>query len=65
MKIIHSHIALEPLNPQKVLRDLPYDLSEIIMKLMEKNVDGRYQTIDGILLDLNQVGKNLDKKIRF
>ncbi len=36
MKIIHSHIALEPLNPQKVLRDLPYDLSEIIMKLMEK-----------------------------
>ena len=63
MKLIHSHIALVPQNPQEAIDDLPHDLSEIIMKLMAKNVDQRYQTIDGILLDLDQVKKNIDREV--
>jgi predicted ATPase/signal transduction histidine kinase len=59
MELIHSHIAKDPIPPYKVKSDaLPEDrtiiflLSSIILKLMAKNAEERYQSILGLKSDL-------------
>ncbi|MBN3922433.1 trifunctional serine/threonine-protein kinase/ATP-binding protein/sensor histidine kinase [Nostoc sp. NMS4] len=52
MELVHCHIAkpaplVNEINPQ-----IPYILSEIVMKLMAKNVEDRYQSALGLKLDL-------------
>jgi PAS domain S-box-containing protein len=48
---IHCHIAIQPLAPG-VRRIVPEPLSAIIMKLLAKNAEERYQTAAGLEADL-------------
>lgn len=50
----HYHIASEPLAPGRVRPDVPGMLSTIILKLLEKNPENRYQTVDGLIADLRR-----------
>ncbi len=54
MEIVHCHLAKQPVFPH----DLPLMLSKIIMKLMAKTAEERYQSAWGIKADLEQVLNN-------
>jgi len=53
-RLIHSHIALEPKAPSSISADIPTVLSNIILKLMSKSPDARYQSAQGIQADLER-----------
>jgi PAS domain S-box-containing protein len=54
MEWVHSHIAREPLAPRERLNNVPGSLSRIIMKLLAKTAEERYQTALGAEKDLRR-----------
>ncbi len=54
LEIIHSHIAKEPIPPQQIAPQVPPVVSEIILKLMQKNAEDRYQSVQAIQADLGE-----------
>lgn len=54
-KIIHQQLALLPEELCKVRKDVPYSLSGVIMKLILKDPDLRYQSATGLLSDMNKI----------
>jgi PAS domain S-box-containing protein len=51
MELVHSHIAkLPPLLPNR--EEIPQVISDIVMKLMAKNAESRYQSALGLKFDL-------------
>ncbi|AFM28125.1 hybrid sensor histidine kinase/response regulator [Desulfomonile tiedjei] len=59
LEIIHSQIARMPESPAEVNPEIPQIVSDIIMKLLAKNPDQRYQSAWGIKWDLNNCLKQL------
>ncbi|HTJ34044.1 MAG TPA: AAA family ATPase [Dactylosporangium sp.] len=55
LRLTHDHLARVPVPPAEVNRAVPEPLSEIIMHLLEKEPDNRYQTADGVLYDLERL----------
>ena len=51
-QLISLHVAAQPEPPGSVNSEIPESLSDIILKLMEKDHLNRYKSIDGILYDL-------------
>lgn len=49
---IHAHIAKKPASASSLVREIPTVLDRVIHKLLEKNVEDRYQTAKGLLADL-------------
>ncbi|MCP5497464.1 MAG: AAA family ATPase [Leptospiraceae bacterium] len=60
MELIHSHIAIKPVPPAEKDSKIPKALSDIVLKLMSKAPEDRYQSTMGIIADLeeclNQIG---------
>ena len=54
IELIHCHIAREPVPPHEVTRALPAPLSLIVMKLLAKTAEERYQTAAGLEADLRK-----------
>ena len=52
MDWVHCHIARQPAPPDRQLRGIPAMLSAIIMKLLAKTPEERYQTAAGLECDL-------------
>lgn len=52
MELIHSHIAKIPIAPHDLNPDIPKQISDIIMKLLAKSPDERYQSAYGLKIDL-------------
>ena len=52
LELVHCHIARQPIPPHAVKPELPPVLSDIILKLMAKNAEDRYQSTYGIKADL-------------
>ncbi|MBO0350669.1 AAA family ATPase [Phormidium pseudopriestleyi FRX01] len=52
MELVHYHIAKQPVPPNRLVPDIPEAIAEIVMKLMAKNAEGRYQTARGLKADL-------------
>jgi predicted ATPase/signal transduction histidine kinase len=55
LRLIHDHLARVPEAPAARGGAVPAPLSEIIMHLLEKEPDNRYQTADGLLHDLERL----------
>ncbi|MEB2775125.1 adenylate/guanylate cyclase domain-containing protein [Algoriphagus sp. D3-2-R+10] len=51
---IHAHIALTPKHPSE-MAEIPQVLSEMIMKMIEKDVQYRYHSAQGVLYDLEMI----------
>ena len=51
---VHAHIAREPLPPARRQATIPQILSNIVVKLLAKNAQERYQTVAGLLFDLRR-----------
>jgi PAS domain S-box-containing protein len=52
MEWVHRHIARKPVPPSERLQNVPIPLSAIIMKLLAKTAEERYQTAGGVERDL-------------
>jgi predicted ATPase/signal transduction histidine kinase len=52
MEWVHCHIARQPVPPDERTMDTPRVLSAIVMKLLAKTADERYQTAAGLEADL-------------
>jgi predicted ATPase/signal transduction histidine kinase len=55
LRLVHDHLARMPPSPARVNPAVPAFLSEIIMHLLEKEPDNRYQTAEGVAYDLERV----------
>jgi PAS domain S-box-containing protein len=54
LELVHSHIARQAVAPHEVKPDIPPALSTIILKLMAKNAEDRYQSAYGLKADLEE-----------
>jgi serine/threonine protein kinase len=52
MEWVHCHIARQPAPPGEHVPDLPLAVSNIVMKLLAKAAEDRYQTAAGVERDL-------------
>jgi serine/threonine protein kinase len=51
---VHCHLARQPAPPCERRTDIPAPLSDIILKLLAKNAEDRYQTAAGVESDLSR-----------
>ncbi|MBV8212625.1 MAG: AAA family ATPase, partial [Verrucomicrobia bacterium] len=54
MEWVHCHIAKQPIPPKERLSSVPAPLAAIIMKLLSKTAEERYQTAAGVESDLQR-----------
>ena len=52
MELVHCHLAKQPLPPSQINAAIPQPISDIVMKLLAKNPEERYQSAWGIKADL-------------
>jgi PAS domain S-box-containing protein len=64
MEWVHCHIARKPLPPSERLENIPAPVSEIIMKLLAKTAEERYQTAAGVESDLRHCLAERERKGR-
>lgn len=53
LEYVHAHLAIAPARPETVRTDTPRPLADILLKLLEKNPQDRYQSATGLRHDLN------------
>ena len=54
LEIVHSHLARQPLPPREINALIPEMVSAILMKLLAKSPDDRYQSAWGLKADLDE-----------
>jgi histidine kinase len=54
MELVHAHIARQPAEPNKLNPDIPKAISDMVMKLLAKNAEDRYQSAGGLKADLQE-----------
>ncbi|EKF05717.1 MULTISPECIES: AAA family ATPase [unclassified Tolypothrix] len=54
MELVHCHIAKQPLPPHELNSDIPETISDIILKLLAKTPEERYQSSYGLRADLQK-----------
>ncbi|MEH2042470.1 AAA family ATPase [Nostoc sp.] len=59
LELVHCHIAKQPPPPHELNATIPKAVSNIIMKLMAKNAEDRYQSAWGIKADLEICAEQL------
>jgi PAS domain S-box-containing protein len=61
LELVHCHIAKTPVPPHELNAAIPKAVSDIIMKLMAKNAEDRYQSAWGIKADLERCAQQLEQ----
>lgn len=59
LSIALKHKSEEPTDPREINSQIPEDLSRMILKCMEKNKEKRYQTVEGLLSELDKIEERL------
>jgi PAS domain S-box-containing protein len=54
MAWVHCHIARQPVPPSNRAPSIPVQISSIVMKLLAKTAEDRYQTAAGVVADLQR-----------
>ncbi|MCA9520655.1 MAG: AAA family ATPase, partial [Myxococcales bacterium] len=54
LELVHAHLAKTPTPPHKIDARIPPQLSDIVMLLLEKRAEDRYQSAGGLQLDLER-----------
>ncbi len=60
LELIHSHIAKQPVEIQELNPEVPKAIANVVVKLMAKNAEDRYQTAKGLLSDLELCSEQLE-----
>jgi len=53
LEMVHFHIAGKPMPPRERSASVPEAVSDIVMKLLQKEPENRYQSATGLAADLN------------
>ena len=61
MELVHEHIARTPLSPQQLNPEIPQAVSDMVMKLLAKTPNDRYQSAFGLKADLEACLTQLQK----
>jgi predicted ATPase/signal transduction histidine kinase/tRNA A-37 threonylcarbamoyl transferase component Bud32 len=61
MELVHCHLAKQPPPPHEVLSSIPPVISSIILKLMAKVAEERYQSASGLHIDLQRCLTRFEK----
>src|ERR671932_452742 len=61
LELAHCHIAKQPLSPHQLVPEIPNAVSDIVMKLMAKTAEERYQSAFGIRADLEECLNQLQR----
>ncbi|EAR61794.1 diguanylate cyclase domain-containing protein [Neptuniibacter caesariensis] len=56
---VHQHISRLPPNPRDINPEIPEPLSAVILKLLEKSPEERYQSAQGLIADLEYCADKL------
>ena len=59
MELVHCHIAKTPVRPDVISNEIPAVISDIVMKMMSKQAEQRYQSAFGLKKDLEKSYKLL------
>ncbi|MEG4070170.1 PAS domain S-box protein [Microcoleus sp. Pol11C2] len=59
LELVHCHIATPPIPPHELNATIPQPVSNLILKLMAKNAEDRYQSAWGIKADLERCAQQL------
>ncbi len=59
LQLIHFHIAKRPIPPRHFNHQIPEVLTDLILKLLSKNCEDRYQSAWGVMVDLQKIFKSL------
>ncbi len=54
MELIHAHLAVAPVPPRGIDPAIPEAVSGIVLKLLAKNAEDRYQSAEGLLADVDR-----------
>jgi len=65
MELIHSHIAKTPVPPSIVNKRIPKVISDIILQLLSKNAENRYQSAYGLKYDLEHIYRCLESNTEY
>ncbi len=59
MEVIHAHMAKMPIPVHEINPAIPSAVSDIIMRLLAKSAEARYQSCQGLLSDLQKCSEQL------
>lgn len=63
LELLHAQLARQPVDPRLVRPEIPPQLSAIVLKLLAKQPEDRYQAAQGLQLDLERLLGDLDAGI--
>jgi PAS domain S-box-containing protein len=58
LELVHAHLSRTPVAPNRINAEVTGEVSEIVLKLLAKSPDDRYQSANGLIHDLNYLRKN-------
>ena len=61
LELVHYHIARQPIPPHEINPSVPKTISHIVMKLLAKTAEERYQTALGLKADLEKCYNQLQQ----
>ena len=61
MELVHCHIARQPITIDQLIPEIPQVISAIMMKLLSKTAEERYQSAFGIKVDLENCLNQLEQ----
>ncbi|MDC0707864.1 AAA family ATPase [Stigmatella sp. ncwal1] len=59
LELLHAHVAQMPPSPRDLVPSIPEPLSAIVVKLLAKDPEARYQTAFGLIADLEECRRRL------
>jgi tetratricopeptide (TPR) repeat protein len=62
LSIALKHTTEKPKNPREINDQIPEDLSNVILKCMQKNKERRYQKVEELLSDLDKTEKDVSTR---
>jgi len=62
MALVHNHLAVAPEPPHRIRPTVDAAVSAVVMKLLAKDAEDRYQTTSGLIADLEECSSQLTTK---
>lgn len=62
IELVHCHLAKQPISLEEINPEIPTVVSNLVMKLLAKNPEERYQSSLGICNDLEECLQQLERK---
>jgi predicted ATPase/GAF domain-containing protein len=60
LELLHCHIARQPISPHHLNPEIPQPVSNLVMKLLAKTAEERYQSAWGLKVDLEECQRQLE-----